>query len=347
MEKTAVITGVTGQDGSFLVELLLNKGYNVKGLVRRSSVNIHERIKNVLHDPKFELIESDLCDPSSIFGVVSKYQPDEYYNLAAQSHVATSFEQPIYTFEVNTMGVLNALEAIRKFSPQTRFYQASTSEMFGSNCTTCIKQFPLMDKPNEVFKYQDEKTTFSPNSPYAVAKVAAHNLIDLYRRSYGIHASAGILFNHEGERRGENFVTRKITKYVGALHRHRKSIKGLAFEPFPTLCLGNIDAVRDWGYAKDYVEAMWLMLQQDKSDDYVICTGEGHTIREFLDAAFAHIGIKDWSKYVTIDPSLYRPCEVEFLTGRADKAKKVLGWQPKVSFKELVERMVEHDSKKL
>lgn len=385
--KTAIITGATGQDSSHLSELLLSKiEYDrVIGLVRRSSTNTHERLRNALIEPRFELVEADITDPSSIFGIISQYKPDEYYNLAAQSHVATSFEQPSHTFDVNTVGVLNALEAIKRFSPKTRFYQASTSEMFGSNFTSKwhnpllvqsryvkiveidgedvrhkdlyiddlhfdgIEDAKKISYKTEIdetkfIKFQDENTALSPNSPYAVAKVAAHHLVDLYRRSYGIHASAGILFNHEGERRGENFVSRKITKYVGKLHRYRNSLDGLRMDPnYEKLHLGNLDAQRDWGYAPDYVEAMYLMLQQDTPNDFIICTGECHTIRDFLSEAFKLIGIADWTKYVVVDPKFYRPCEVEFLRGNASKAKSVLGWEPKTRFKELVHKMVRAD----
>ena len=268
MGKIAIITGATGQDASHLSELLLSKiEYDrVIGLVRRSSTNTHGRLKNSLLEPRFELVEADLTDPSSIFGLVSKCQPDEYYNLAAQSHVGTSFDQPVHTFDVNANGVLYALEAIRKFSPETRFYQASTSEMFGSNFSENggSGTLVIVDGEMQTYKFQDEQTPLSPNSPYAVAKVAAHNLVSLYRRSYNVHASAGVLFNHEGERRGENFVTRKITKYVARLYNHRNSLAGLrGGTEYETLKLGNLDAQRDWGYAPDYVEAMYLMLQQN------------------------------------------------------------------------------------
>ena len=287
---------------------------------------------------------------------MSKYQPDEYYNLAAQSHVVTSFDQPVHTFDVNANGVLYALEAIRKFSPETRFYQASTSEMFGSNfsCEAAIEyedDVPPKDNNGDkgmsvsLRKFQDEETPLSPNSPYAVAKVAAHNLVSLYRRSYNVHASAGILFNHEGERRGENFVTRKMTKYVARLYHHRNSLAGLrGGAEYETLKLGNLDAQRDWGYAPDYVEAMYLMLQQDIPDDYVICTGRAYSVRDFLTASFKCIGIQDWSKYVEIDPQFYRPCEVEFLRGDSSKARRVLGWEPKTSFEMLVRKMMQADA---
>lgn len=353
--RLALITGVTGQDGSYLAELLLSKGYKVVGLVRRSSTNTHERIEHLSENRSFSVVESDLTDPSSIFHLVSRYKPDELYNLAAMSHVATSFEQPVTTFGVNTVGVASYLEAIRRFSPHTKFYQASTSEMFGSNYSL------LYDKtacPNEENcgccgpkKVQNETTELSPNSPYAISKVAAHQMIGLYRKSYNLFCSCGILFNHESERRGELFVTKKITKYVAQLHHYRNSLDSLkditTGAEYPKLMLGNLDAQRDWGYAPDYVEAMWMMLQRDKPEDYVIGTGVAHSVRDFLDAAFAHIGIKDWSKYVGIDPKFYRPCEVEFLCADTTKANTVLGWKPKTQFNELVEKMVDYDVQRL
>jgi len=353
-QKVAVIFGVTGQDGSYLSELLLEKSYEVIGVVRRSSTNNTGRLTD---HPNFKLVEGDLCDPSSINEVVSTYAPDECYCLAAQSHVATSFTQPYYTFDVNARGPLLILEAIRVHSPGTKFYQASTSEMFGSNYSHDIKGtflgmqegancFGYDKKDYKVEKYQDEKTQLSPNSPYAVAKVAAHNLVRIYRDSYGIHASAGILFNHESERRGEKFVTRKITKYIGELKaRIENTTFREGFGPinfFQKLKLGNIDAVRDWGHARDYVEAMWLMLQQDKPDDYIIGTGEGHSVRDFLYEAFSLVGL-NWQDFVEIDRDLYRPNEVPYLRCRWDKAQKILDWSPKITFKELVKLMVEAD----
>lgn len=335
-KRVAVLTGVNGQDGSYLAEFLLSKNYNVIGLVRRSSTNTHERINHIINKENFILAEADLCDPSSINHIINRYKPDECYNLAAQSHVATSFEQPNVTFQVNAVGVLNILEAIRHFSPHTRFYQASTSEMFGSNYVE-----------SKGHKYQDERTVFGPNSPYAVSKVAAHNMVILYRKSYDLHASCGILFNHESERRGENFVTRKITKYVGKLGHYRKSSRhledialGRSYQP---LALGNLDACRDWGYAPDFIQAIYLMLQQPKPGDYVVGTGRAHSVRDFLDAAFAAINIKDWSKYVVVDPKFYRPVEVEFLKCDPSKAKEQLGWEAKTSFEELVRKMVTYD----
>lgn len=343
MRKVALITGITGQDGSYLAELLLKKDYSVVGLVRRSSVNTHERIKHLDVNKNLMVVESDLTDPSSINFLVNRYKPDEIYNLAAQSHVATSFNQPTTTFQIDTIGVVNLLEAIRHFSPHSKFYQASTSEMFGSNVTSYDG---TKAEPNGV-KYQDEDTEFSPNSPYAVAKLAAHQMVGIYRKSYGLHASCGILFNHESERRGDLFVTKKITNYVNELRRYKASKQSLLDstenKKYPKLKLGNIDAYRDWGYAPDYVEAMWLMLQQDNADDYVVATGKTHSVKEFLVTAFNVIGITKWEQYVEIDQSLFRPCEVEFLCGNPTKAKKFLGWEPKTGFDGLVHKMVGHE----
>lgn len=327
MRKTALVTGITGQDGSYLAELLLEKNYTVVGLHRRSSVNNFERIQHIIGHPNFNLREFDLTDPSNVIRTIDTYGPDEFYNLAAQSHVGTSFNQPTTTFEIDAVGVINILEAVRNYCPSTRFYQASTSEMFGRSYD--------LDGKNQ--KYQDEKTELLPQSPYGVAKVASHRMVQIYREAYGIYASSGILFNHESPRRGENFVTRKITKWIGEFVRSKNP-------EFPKLRLGNLEARRDWGYAKDYVEAMWLMLQQDTPDDFVVSTGETHTIREFLDVAFKHIGIDDWSDLVVQDPQFYRPAEVDYLMGSNEKAKAILGWQPRTSFEELVAKMVEHDT---
>ncbi len=324
--KTAIIFGTNGQDGSYLSELLIDKGYEVIGIVRRSSTNTLERLVHVIDHPNFNICEGDVVDPSSVNYLINKYQPDELYNLSSQSHVQTSFEQPFYTFQVNAVGVLNILEGVRNYSPKTKVYQASTSELFGSN-------YDIDDDGN---KYQDENTKFSPNSPYAVAKLAAHELVRLYKDAYGIFACAGILFNHESPRRGENFVTRKITKWLASFHTKTDKAR----QNFPILKLGNLDAVRDWSHAKDMVEGMWLMLQQDKPKDYVLCSGVGYSVRDFLDKSFNFIEINDWSNYVEIDPKFYRPCEVEFLQGKCDLAKKELGWKPKISFNKLVGDMV-------
>jgi GDPmannose 4,6-dehydratase len=327
MNKVAVITGATGQDGSYLSELLLDKGYTVVALRRRSSSEKGlERIQHLLNNDNFKLVEADITDSGCVNNLVQEYRPHEVYNLAAQSHVGTSFSQPAYTTQVNLQGPLNFLEAIRLLSPSTKFYQASTSEMFGKN-------YEQMGDT----KYQRETTAFVPQSPYAVAKLAAHEMVRIYRDSYGLYACCGILFNHESERRGENFVTRKITKWIGEFVASGQN------EDFPALRLGNLDAHRDWGHAEDYVEAMYLMLQQDEPEDYVIATSETHSVREFLTEAFNEIGITNFEPYVVIDPEFYRPCEVDWLLGHTGKARKQLDWRPKVSFQELVQRMVRSD----
>ena len=353
--KTALITGVTGQDGSYLAELLLEKGYRVIGMARRSSTNTGERIKHL----SIELVEGEISDSGSVYTIVDEYKPDEIYNLAAQSHVGTSFHQPDYTFQVDALGPLYFLEAIKRFSPTTKFYQASTSELFGKNFTELPEGFD----GESVKRFQDEDTEFMPQSPYAVAKLAAHNMVRIYREGYGIHASCGILFNHESERRGENFVTRKITKWIGEFYRwdeaynqaceyygdhtpygfDEDNIVADFVEDFPKLRLGNLDAYRDWGHAEDYVDAMWRMVQQEVPDDYVIATGKTHSVRDFLREAFNEIGITDFEPYVVIDPKFYRPAEVEYLCGNPRKAKDQLGWETKVSFTELVQRMVRRD----
>lgn len=348
--KTAIITGITGQDGSYLADFLLNEKRNdyelVVGLNRRTSTNNTSRITHLLQNPQFSLEECDLTDPASVSGIIEKYHPDEFYNLAAQSHVGTSFKQPTYTFSVNTNGVVNVLDAILKISRHTRLYQASTSEMFG-------KEYTLGENGQ---KFQNEHTVFSPQSPYGAAKLASHHLIRIYRDGYGLFTSSGILFNHESPRRGENFVTRKITKWIGEFvkwrgeedveFRNNDIIIPGSEKVFQKLRLGNLDASRDWGHAKDYVRAMWMMLQQDVGNDYVICTGETHTIREFLSYAFGHIGVKDWSDYVVVDPEFYRPAEVEFLCGDSSFARKQLGWKPEISFGDLVRDMVNNDTKR-
>lgn len=323
MNKTAIITGITGQDGSYLSELLLEKDYKVIGLYRRSSSYHFERISGIKDHPNLTLLEFDLTDPSVINTIIKKYQPDEFYNLAAMSHVGSSFDQPSTTFDINTMGVLHILEAIRAHSSATKFYQASTSEMFGKNYD--------IDKNNN--KYQDENTPLIPQSPYAVSKVASHNLVRIYRDAYNIFSCSGILFNHESPRRGENFLTRKVTKYIGQLVNNKTS---------DSLKLGNMAAYRDWGHAKDYVYAMYLMLQQDVPDDYVICTGETHTVLEFVTKSFQSVDL-DYTKYVEIDQNLYRPAEVDYLCGRSTKAQKVLNWKPLVTFDELVNEMINSD----
>lgn len=327
MNKTALITGVTGQDGSYLAELLLSKNYNVIGLYRRSSINSFSRIDStILSNPNLIMEEFDLTDPSDCSCIVERYQPDEVYNLAAQSHVATSFKQPTTTVEIDTIGVLNLLEAIRARCTKARFYQASTSEMFGSNYVESVY----------LGKYQNEETPFVPQSPYAISKLASHHMVRVYRDAYDLYACAGILFNHESPRRGENFVTRKITKYIGNLVN--KKIDGSVVK----LKLGNLDATRDWGHAKDYVYGMYLMLQQDQPKDYVLATGESHTVKEFLELAFNSVDL-DYRDYVVVDPEFYRPCEVPFLRGDSALARKELGWDNKVSFQQLVSEMVQND----
>ena len=329
----AIIFGITGQDGSHLADLLLGKGYQVVGVCRRSSTDNTQRISHILKNEKLQLIQGDITDAHSINKILKEHADvDEIYNLAAQSHVAVSFKQPALTWDITGKGCLNILESIVSNELLgVRFYQASSSEMFGRNydtrdCLTTVAE-----------KYQDEETKFMPQSPYAIAKCAAHHLTRLFREGYGLHSSAGILFNHEGPRRGETFVTRKITKWIGDF------VKSGRDPEFPKLRLGNLEAFRDWGYAGDYVEAMWMMLQQDCPEDYVICTGETHTIREFLDVAFKHVDIDDWSEYVVQDPEFYRPAEVDYLRGDSTKANQKLGWKPRHSFDDLVKMMVDHD----
>ena len=350
----ALIFGVTGQDGSHLADLLLSKDYQVVGVARRSSVDTTERIKHLEDDPSFRLELGDITDAHSVMGILSNNDDvDEVYNLAAQSHVGVSFKQPGLTWDITGKGVLNILQGIVDLEIDCKFYQASSSEMFGDS-------YDVDENGN---KYQDEETKFLPQSPYAIAKCAAHYMVRLFREAYGLHASAGILFNHEGERRGENFVTRKITKWIGD-YSSWASGQGLDIteeqhfyfdfgedgdwigtrrSEFPKLRLGNLNSFRDWGYAGDYVNAMWTMLQQPLPDDYVICTGKTYTIEEFLDAAFAYVGIEDWSKYVVVDPKFYRPAEVDYLRGSAKKAREVLGWTPENDLVGLVNIMMKHD----
>jgi GDPmannose 4,6-dehydratase len=317
--KTALITGVTGQDGSYLAELLLDKGYEVHGIIRRSSSINTKRIDHIFD--RLHIHYGDLADGSSLARLMSKIGPDEVYNLGAQSHVRVSFDCPEYTADVDALGTVRLLEAIREAHIRPRYYQASSSEMFGK-----VQEIP-----------QRETTPFYPRSPYGCAKVFSYWATVNYRESYGIHASNGILFNHESPRRGETFVTRKITRAISRI----KSALGKDLIPLP-LYLGNLDAKRDWGFAKEFVEAMWLMLQQETPDDYVIATGETHTVREFLDVAFKHAGL-DWQDYVKIDPRLFRPTEVDLLIGDATKAKRQLGWEPKTKFEDLVKIMVDAD----
>jgi GDPmannose 4,6-dehydratase len=318
MTKRALITGVTGQDGSYLADFLLDKGYTVYGLIRRSSTINFERISHI--QDKIELIPGDLLDQNSLINAIKDSCPDEVYNLAAQSFVPTSWNQPVLTGEFTALGVTRILEAIRVVKPDIRFYQASSSEMFGK-----VRETP-----------QNEKTPFYPRSPYGIAKVYGHWITVNYRESYNLFACSGILFNHESPRRGKEFVSRKVTYGAACIKL------GLQEE----LRMGNLDAKRDWGYARDYVEAMWLILQQDKPDDFVIATGETHSVREFLEISFGRLGL-DYRNFVTVDPKLVRPAEVDLLLGDSSKARKVLGWRPRVSFQELVRMMVDADLEKL
>ena len=313
-QRTALITGITGQDGSYLAEFLLEKGYKVYGMVRRSSSDQFERLAHL--QDRIELREGDLLDQLSIITLLHSIEPQEIYNLAAQSFVPTSWEQPILTSEATALGVTRMLEAIRVVDRSIRFYQASSSEMFGK-----VRESP-----------QNERTPFYPRSPYGVAKVYGHYITVNYRESYGLFAVSGILFNHESPRRGKQFVTRKIT------HGAARIKLGLARE----LRLGNLDAKRDWGFAGDYVEAMWMMMQHRDAEDFVIATGETHTVRDLCEVAFARVGL-DWRKHVVVDPSHVRPAEVDLLIGDAGKARRELGWHQKVKFKELVEMMVDAD----
>lgn len=316
MKKKALITGITGQDGSYLAELLLSKGYSVYGLVRRLSTPSVENIRDIQN--QVELISGDLLDQSSLTEAVHIAQPDEVYNLAAQSFVKASFDQPVLTGEFTALGVTRILEAIRNVNPKIKFYQASSSEMFGK-----VTETP-----------QKETTRFYPRSPYGAAKVYGHYITVNYRESYNLFACCGILFNHESPRRGLEFSTRKISNAVARIKLGKQK----------KLTLGSLDPKRDWGFAGDYVEAMWLMLQQDQPGDYVISTGENHSVREFVELAFKSVGIEDWEKYVDAGNPMYtRPAEVDYLVGDSSKARKVLGWKPKTSFAELVEMMVKTD----
>ncbi len=318
MTKTALITGVTGQDGSYLAEFLLEQGYHVLGMVRRTSTVNFSRIAHI--QDKITLVSGDMLDEPSLIAILQEHRPDEVYNLAAQSFVQTSWKQPVFTGEVTALGVTRILDAIRIVDPTIRFYQASSSEMFGK-----VREVP-----------QNEKTPFYPRSPYGVAKVYGHWITVNYRESYGLHATSGILFNHESPRRGLEFVTRKVTHGVARIKL------GLDHE----LRLGNLDSRRDWGFAGDYVKAMWMMLQQDQPDDYVIATGETHSVRELCEVAFGYVGL-DWREHVVQDPRFMRPAEVDLLVGDASKAGRVLGWEPHVTFHELIQMMVDADLKAL
>lgn len=319
MMKSALITGITGQDGSYLAEFLLKKGYQVFGIVRRLSSPNFQRIEHVLD--KIHVIEGDMTDEASLSKAVIESKPDEVYNLAAQSFVATSWKQPVATAEITALGTLRLLDAVKQHAPNTRFYQASTSEMYG-NATDTV---------------QDEQSKFSPRSPYAISKLFAHWIAVNYRESYGMYICCGILFNHESPRRGIEFVSRKITDGVAKIKL------GLANE----LVLGNLDSKRDWGFAGDYVEAMWLMLQQDKPEDYVISTGVTHSVRDFVVEAFKNVGITDWEKYVKTNEKYMRPAELFTLQGNNSKATKQLNWKPKMNFEDLVKLMVNEDIKRL
>jgi len=318
MGKTALITGVTGQDGSYLAEFLLSKGYKVYGIVRRSSLEKHDRIAHL--KDKIELLQGDLLDQYSLIEAVKEASPDEVYNLAAQSFVPTSWNQAVLTGEFTALGVTRMLEAIRQVNPKIKFYQASSSEMFGK-----VRETP-----------QNENTPFYPRSPYGVAKAYGHYITINYRESYDMFAVSGILFNHESPRRGLEFVTRKVTDAVARIKL------GLQKE----IRMGNLDAKRDWGFAGDYVEAIWMMLQQPKPDDFVVGTGESHSVKEFVEAAFNHVGL-NWKDFVKQDPKFMRPADVDVLVADASKAKRVLGWEPKVKFAELIAMMVDADIEKL
>jgi GDPmannose 4,6-dehydratase len=318
MAKRALITGITGQDGSYLAELLLDKGYEVYGGVRRVSTSNYWRVEHLLD--RIVLRPADLLDQLSLIRLIEDVKPDEFYNLAAMSFVPASWDQPMLTGEFNSQGVTRALEAVRQVNPKLRFYQASSSEMFGK-----VREVP-----------QTELTPFYPRSPYGVSKVFAHYITVNYRESYDLFAVSGILFNHESPRRGLEFVTRKVTDGVARIKL------GLA----DSLALGNLDAHRDWGFAGDYVRAMWLMLQQDRADDYVIATGKSHSVRELVEVAFAHVGL-DWQKYVRLDPKFLRPAEVDLLVGDSSKARSTLGWKPEVDFSGLVQMMVDADVARL
>lgn len=314
--KTALITGVTGQDGSFLAEFLLKKGYTVIGTKRRTSIINTTNVDHIYNHPKFKMIYSNMNDVGSMYKILNEYKPDEIYNLAAQSHVRVSFDVPEETVDCIALGTMRLIEAVRNVVPNSRFYQASSSEMYGDN-------------PEEL---KNELTRMTPASPYAAAKLFGHNIVRNYREGYGMHASSGILFNHESSRRGETFVTRKVI--LGVLDiKYGKTDK---------LILGNLDSKRDWGYAGDFVEAMWLMLQAKKADDYVIATGETHSVKELVEIAFDYAGL-DWEKYVIIDDRLKRPHEVPHLLGDYTKAKNVLGWEPKIKFNNLIKLMFDHD----
>jgi len=319
-KKTALIYGVTGQDGSYLAELLLDKGYNVVGVKRRTSVINTSNVDHLFDRPNFKLVYGNMVDVGAMHNTLAEFKPDEVYNLAAQSHVRVSFDLPEETVDTVALGTQRLIEAMRLTSPKSRFYQASSSEMFGDNVEDVLK---------------NESTRMSPASPYAAAKLFGHTIVNIYRSGYGIHASSGILFNHESPRRGETFVTRKVTRAVARIKLGRQKV----------LQLGNLEAFRDWGFAGDYVEAMWMMLQQDKADDYVVATGETHSVKEFVERAFDLAGL-NWKNHVEHDERLLRPHEVPHLKGDPSKAQKVLGWKAKTTFDDLVKMMYLSDLEK-
>ena len=377
-QKTCLVTGSTGQVGSYLCEHLLSLGHKVIGTRRRTSSPSFENVAAILNHPNFELVLADITDFSCVNSLLTTRGVTQVYNLAAQSFVKLSFDSPFHTMDVNTTGVLNFLESIRQNKLDTKFYQASTSEMFGKsysermvpnpkcpqNSMTAM-QFQEANKYGGVQcdcvaiineKFQNEDTPFAPMSPYGISKLAAHHLVRLYRESYGVNGACGILFNHESPRRPVDFVTRKITDYVGKLVAHRNKQEFVAYktieaarvaqakhdDSFPKLALGNLDSFRDWGHAKDYARAQYLILQQEKLEDFVICTGETRTVREFCDIAFSCVGL-NYEDYVVVDPQYFRPSEVDYLLGNCSKAKRLLGWEPAYSFQELVSEMVSED----
>lgn len=345
MKETAIVTGITGQDGYYLTKHLISQGINVVGVKRRTSGPTPERLNEF--SSGLIIQEADITDANSV-NILMKRKPTYFFNLAAMSHVHTSFQQPAYTFDVNTKGVVNVLESIRLFSPKTKFYQASTSEMFGKNFKT--KDYDV--------KYQDETTEMVPQSPYGVAKLAAHELVRIYRDSYDLFACSGILYNHESKYRGDNFLTRKVTKWLGEYSAWRAErplgviefdedniIHPLSGHSFPKLRLGNLDAYRDWGHADDYCQAMIKMLKHNIPDDYVVSTGETRPVRSFVELAFMEAMELNYKDYVVIDPEFYRPCEVDYLLGDCSKVKSILGWEPKKTFLDIVSEMVEYDKK--
>lgn len=329
-KKIGLVFGCNGQDGSYLLELLLGKGYKVHGVIRRSSVDTTERIAHLISNHNLELVEGDITDAACIHRLISGIKPDEIYNLAAMSDVGVSFDQPITTCQINAVGPLNILEAIRQSSPLSKFYQASTSEIFGNTYSVP----------------QSETTPMIPNSPYAIAKLCAHQLVGLYRRSYNIFACAGILFNHESPRRGENFVTRKITRYVAKLSMILNECDTSAVRSFPKLRLGNINAKRDWSHAGDMVRGMWMILQHKIPDDYILGSGKSRSVKELLRVAFGTIE-SNYEDYVVIDSRFYRPADINDLCADTTKARKVLGWEPIISFDEMIGQMITNDCEKL